>query len=126
MFNPFDDFMFSFVPIMIVIGFVVVISMFIIGIFKGIKQWNYNNAQPVLNVDVEIASKRIDVSHHHHNNDGHAHHHSSTSYFITFQVESGDRIELEVPGNEYGLMTERDRGKLKFQGTRYLGFERLR
>ena len=43
---------------------------------------------------------------------------------VTFQVESGDRIELQVKGNEYGMLVEGDYGKLSFQGTRYLGFER--
>lgn len=129
MFSPIDNFMFSFVPVLVMIGFVVIISMFIITAVKGAKQWSYNNAQPVLIVDAEVVSKRADVSvsHHHHNND-HAHHHtsSSTSYYVTFQVESGDRMEFHVPDREYGQIIEKDRGKLKFQGTRYLGFERLR
>ena len=43
---------------------------------------------------------------------------------MTFQVESGDRIELNVSGPEYGMLVEGDRGDLSFQGTRYLGFER--
>lgn len=48
---------------------------------------------------------------------------SSTSYYVTFQVESGDRIEFCVKGSEYGMLVEGDRGRLTFQGTRYLGFE---
>ena len=40
------------------------------------------------------------------------------------EVESGDRMELNLSGQEYGLLAEGDRGKLTFQGTRYLGFER--
>ena len=51
---------------------------------------------------------------------------TSTSYYATFQVESGDRMELSMTGTEYGLLAEGDRGKLTFQGTRYLGFERQR
>lgn len=125
-FNPFDDFMFSIVPVLVTVIFIVVISLFIINAIKGIKQWSYNNSQPVLTVDVEIVSKRIDVSHHHHNNNNHVHHHSTTTYYVTFQVESGDRLEFQVPANEYGLIREGDKGKLKFQGTRYLGFERFR
>ena len=45
---------------------------------------------------------------------------------MTFQVESGDRMEFHVPGNEYGLLAEGDAGRLSFQGTRYLAFERNR
>jgi len=118
--------MFSFAPVMITVIFVIVISMFVISIFKGIKQWSYNNAQPVLIVDAEVVSKRLDVSYNHHSNDNNISYHSSTTYYVTFQVESGDRIEFLVPDNEYGLIVEGDRGRLKFQGTRYLGFERVR
>ena len=44
--------------------------------------------------------------------------------FVTFQVKSGDRMELSVTGAEYGLLVEGDLGDLSFQGTRYLGFQR--
>lgn len=43
---------------------------------------------------------------------------------MTFQVESGDRIEFIVNGYEYGMLLEGDMGKLSFQGTRYLSFDR--
>ena len=49
---------------------------------------------------------------------------SATTYYVTFQVESGDRMELRLSGTEYGQLAEDDTGKLSFQGTRYLGFER--
>ena len=45
---------------------------------------------------------------------------------MTFQVESGDRMELSVNGPEYGMLAEGDVGELTFQGTRYLSFERWR
>jgi hypothetical protein len=45
-------------------------------------------------------------------------------YFVTFQVESGDRMELVVNGSEYGMLAEGDFGELIFQGTRYLSFTR--
>jgi hypothetical protein len=40
-------------------------------------------------------------------------------------VESGDRMEFEVPDTEFGMLAEGDTGKLSFRGTRYLGFERI-
>ena len=49
---------------------------------------------------------------------------SSTQYFVTFQVESGDRIEFRISGTEYGLLADNDSGTLSFQGTRYLSFRR--
>ena len=72
-------------------------------------------------------ARRADVSHHtHHSGNGAHHHHTSTSYYVTFQVESGDRMEFHVPDQEYGYLVEGDRGRLTFQGTRYLGFARTR
>ena len=62
--------------------------------------------------------------HQHYGGGGVGHTTHSTSYYATFQVESGDRMELNLSGQEYGLLAEGDRGKLTFQGTRYLGFER--
>jgi hypothetical protein len=50
--------------------------------------------------------------------------HTSTTYYVTFQVESGDRMEFHVGGEEYGFLVEGDFGDLSFQGTRYLGFVR--
>ena len=44
--------------------------------------------------------------------------------FVTFQIESGDRMELNVAGHAFGMLIEGDRGNLIFQGTRYLGFKR--
>lgn len=68
--------------------------------------------------------KRSHTSHHHHDHNGHMHMSSSTSYYVTFEVQSGDRMELKVPRSEFGLLVEGDEGVLSFQGTRYLGFER--
>ena len=109
--------------IVFVLMFVMVIGIFIVTIVKGLDQWNKNNHAPRLTVPVTVVSKRTNVSHHHHAGE---HHHSttSTSYYVTFQVESGDRMELHVRGSQYGLMVEGDRGLLTFQGTRFLNFER--
>lgn len=108
--------------IMFVIVFAIVISTFIFVAVKGIKQWKNNNNSPRLTVEASIVTKRTNVSRHHHS--GTHHSHSSTTYYVTFQVESGDRIEFMVSGYEYGMLVEGDFGKLSFQGTRYLGFTR--
>ena len=103
--------------------FLVVIGMLIFTAAKGINQWNKNNHSPRLTVPATVVAKRTNVSsHHHHNNMHHTTH--STTYYVTFQVQSGDRMELHVTGQEYGLLVEGDQGHLTFQGTRYLGFER--
>ena len=118
---------FTIVGIMFTLVFVLVIGMFIVIAVKGISQWNKNNHSPRLTVPATIVAKRTNVSHHHHHNHGGTgmHHTThSTTYYVTFQVESGDRMELHVAGQEFGMLIEGDRGMLTFQGTRYLGFER--
>lgn len=110
-------------PIMFITIFVIVIGGFIFAAVRGVSTWSKNNSSPVLTVEATVATKRTNVSHHHNNNNT-MHSSSSTSYYVTFQVESGDRIELQVDGREYGMLVEGDKGKLTFQGTRYKEFLR--
>ncbi len=120
-FGGFDLFSFMFTLV-----FVLVLGIFIVTVVKGLSQWNKNNHSPRLTVPATIVAKRTNVSRHRHNGvNGHHHHTTSTTYYVTFQVDSGDRMELRMTGQEYGLLIEGDRGNLTFQGTRYLGFERL-
>lgn len=111
--------------IMFTLIFVLVVGMFVVTAVRGIRQWSKNNNSPRLTVPATIVAKRTNVTRHHHNDaGGHYHHHTSTTYYVTFQVDSGDRLELPVNGAEYGMLVEGDRGDLSFQGTRYLGFAR--
>ncbi|MNJ79746.1 hypothetical protein D3C77_778650 [compost metagenome] len=41
-------------------------------------------------------------------------------------MESGDRLEFNLSGSDYGQCSVGDEGKLTFQGSRYQGFERMR
>lgn len=110
-------------PVMFFAVFVIVIVGFVVTFAKGASQWHRNNQSPRLTVTAEVVSRHEDVSVHHHG--GEVHHTSrSTTYYVTFQVESGDRMEFQIPRSEYGFLVEGDRGQLTFQGTRYLGFER--
>ena len=116
---------FTIFQIMFTLVFVLVIGTFIVIAVKGISQWNKNNHSPRLTVPATVVAKRTNVSHHHHHGGTGMHHTThSTTYYVTFQVESGDRMELHVAGHEFGMLIEGDRGNLTFQGTRYLGFER--
>lgn len=111
--------------ILFFLAFFMIFGMVILTFIKGIGEWNKNNHSPRLTVDATVVAKRNQVSHHHHNHgNGGMHTTHSTTYYVTFQVESGDRMELHVSGSEYGMLVEGDYGKLTFQGTRYLGFER--
>ena len=103
--------------------FIAVFVIFGIALFRVISQWNRNNHAPRLTVPAVVVTKRGHTTHHHHGGDIH-HIQDSTTYYATFQFESGDRLELSVPQYEFGYLVEGDRGKLTFQGTRFLGFER--
>lgn len=111
--------------VMFIAVFALVIGTFIFTAVQGISQWNKNNNSPRLTVPVSVVSKRTNVSRHRSTGaGGHHYHHTHTTYYVTFQVESGDRFELVVDGGEYGMIAEGDVGNLTFQGTRYLSFER--
>ena len=101
--------------------FLVVLGMILFTVVSNLRTWGKNNASPRLTVPATVVAKRTEVSHHHTDN---TMMHTFTTYYVTFQVESGDRMELRLSGTEYGQLAEGDTGKLSFQGTRYLGFER--
>lgn len=111
--------------ILFAIVFLTVLAVFVVSFIKGIGRWNKNNHSPRLTVPATLVAKRADVSHHCHRAGAvHSNGHTYTSYYVTFQVDGGDRMEFSVDGRDYGLLVEGDRGNLSFQGTRYLGFER--
>ncbi len=117
---------FSAFRIMFVLVFGIVIVRFIVTAVRGISTWNKNNHSPRLTVAATVAAKRQNTSVHHHHSGGARGMHTTTStaYYVTFQLQNGERLELRLSGSEYGLLAEGDSGELTFQGTRYLGFDR--
>ena len=115
------EFMFS--PlIMIPLVFAFVFGVFGYTFYRMIKEKKTNDNSPRLTVNARIVDKRSDMGRYHHDN----HHHYNYSYYVTFEFESGDRAELRVPYNEFGLLVVGDVGDLTLQGTRYIGFDRMR
>jgi hypothetical protein len=119
-----------FFNVMFMLVFAIVAVTFIVILVRGISEWNSNNHSPKLGVEATCVSKRTSVTHHSDPVAGdisgaHGYTHSSnTTYYAAFEVESGDRMELKVSRNEYGMLVVGDSGRVSFQGTRYLGFER--
>jgi len=111
----------GFFSILVLLVFVAVFAVIIVFIVRGVMQWGKNNNSPVITVNAVMVTKRMNVSHHNHAE----YYLSSTTYYATFEVESGNRMEFVVQAQEYGMLVERDNGRLTFQGTRYLGFERF-
>ncbi|MBQ3222477.1 MAG: DUF2500 domain-containing protein [Clostridia bacterium] len=106
-------------PVMFFAVFAFVMIMFAFTIGKAVRQNIKNNRSPRLTVGAKVVSKRQHYRRGTQNTMGH------TWYYVTFEVESGDRMELETEGEEYGMLVEGDAGRLSFQGTRFLGFERV-
>ena len=120
MFDMFDV-MDSVFPILFGLVFCLVMGMFIYAIVHNVKEKRANDAAPVLTVEALVKTKRMDTYHTSPTYDGDGHRTSSgsyhTSYYATFEVESGDRLELQVSDYEYGQLAERKR---------FLQFERER
>ena len=96
--------MFMLFEFMFPIIFIMVFGMIIFQFVTGIGTWHKNNQSPRLSVSATIVAKRENITHHSHANAGDlsgthgCHSTSSISYYVTFQVESGDRMELPVSG----------------------------
>ena len=118
-------------PIMAVL--IAVFAVLLAGVIgRGLYVWMRNNRAPQVTVEARVVAKRMKVS-------GHGgtmmanrvsamntiHSSTYTHYFVTFELEDGKRLELGVKDPEYGMLSEGDRGRLSYQGTRYLGFERV-
>ena len=102
-------------PILFLFMFALVFGLILSTLFRSAKQNRINNQSPRITSEATVVTRRTQVR------GDHAH----TTYFATFQFESGDRMELMIPHNRFGYLVEGDRGKLTFQGTRFVSFERI-
>ena len=101
--------------LMAIISFVIFAMAIGVTIFifsRVLKRSRDNQKAPELSVHATVVSKRLHVM-----ND-------ISSYYVTFQVDSGDRMELHVMGSDYAMMVEGDRGQLSFKGTEFVKFVR--
>jgi hypothetical protein len=82
---------------------------------KLLLQWRTNEAAPLLNVEAMVVSHRVRGRRNQPGMD-------RALYFVTFEEESGERLELQVGGQDFDQLAEGDRGHLIHQGTRFKGF----
>ena len=111
-------------PLLFLVVFIFIISTIVASLVSGAKREHKNDQSPRVTADAKVVSKRMQVGQNRRSNDDMMRSYTYSKYFVTFEFESGDRLELPVDGSEYGLVVEGDQGKLTFQGTRYLGFVR--
>lgn len=92
-------------------------------VWQLVRQARRNRADrrsPRLTVQAIVVSKRTDLA----RRGSRSQMQTRSLYYATFQVESGDRLELQLEGTDYGMLVEGDCGRLSFQGSRFLGFAR--
>ncbi len=106
---------FGIFPIVFFLMFGLVFGLILTTLIKSARQNRKNDASPRVTAEASVVAKRTQVR------GDHAH----TTYFVTFQFPSGDRLELMIPHNQFGYLVEGDKGNLTFQGTRFLDFQRL-
>ncbi len=104
--------------IFIIAGFALFTAAFLFAILRGIWRWGRNSASPLMAVPAVVVGKRGHVS------GGSGDTSASTSYYVTFEEQGGERREMHLSGSQFGVLLEGDRGELKYQGTRYKGFDR--
>jgi hypothetical protein len=113
------------------IFFVIILAVIVFGIIMSVVNYSKNASAPVLQVWAKVVGKRTQVTGHTHMH-GHGHagghniHHNSTStrYYVTFEMEDRQRMELTANGRQYGLLAEGDTGLLTYQGEWFKDFVR--
>lgn len=91
----------AFVQLELIFGFGMFFVILGVIIFHSVK----NNKKPKLTVNATVVAKR---------KIGRGRSVSDTHYFVTFQVDSGDRIEFLIPSFDYSEFKQDDYGKLTF------------
>lgn len=76
--------------------------------------------KPVYNIQAEVKGKRTLIEADPENPGI-----PKTRYFVTFHKRDGNRVEMEVPGEDYGLAAEGDEGVLVYEkGDTFIVFKR--
>ena len=76
--------------------------------------------KPVYNIQAEVKGKRTLIE-----PDPDQPQIPKTRYFLTFHKRDGLRVEMEVPGEDYGLAAEGDEGVLVYsKGDEFIVFKR--
>ena len=92
---------------------VLLLGYIIFGIVRRLREWSYNNAQPVESVKARSLYK--------HTGDDPP----SVLFFGVFETEDGKILKFRLSNGEYTNLPTATWGVLTFQGTRFIGFKRV-
>ena len=94
-------------PLMFLVVFIFIISTIVGSLVSGAKRKHKNDQSPRVTADAKVVSKRMPVGQNRQSSGDNDMMRSYTysKYFVTFEFESGDRLELPVDGSDYGLLS---------------------
>ena len=81
------------------------------GIMYFVRRTEEKTQQPEVTLEAIAVARRVDT-------------HAAPLYYVVFDLEDGDRRELLVSEEVYGLIAEGDEGRLTFRGKQFVRFER--
>lgn len=99
----------------------IVILMLVAKLTGKVNVEDKQGRKPIYNIQAEVKGKRtlIEADPEHTNI-------PKTRYFVTFHKRDGNRVEMEVPGEDYGLAAEGDEGVLVYtKGDAFIVFKRM-
>lgn len=102
--------------------FFLIIGVLVYTVGKNLIQWNRNNNSEIITARAKVIDKRSEIR------VGGGHNssvHTSSRYYISFEFDNRERIELPVKGNVSGVIMIGDEGELTYQGTRFKEFNRI-
>ena len=102
--------------VIVIVGFLVVLAIpMVIAVVRVARRWSIEKRSPLAKAEARVVEKRTQLT---------GVRPETQTYYVTFEFPTGQRLELEVPGRDSGVLVVGDQGTLAWQGPRYLGFAR--
>jgi hypothetical protein len=107
--------------------FVILVAVLLFGgaIWQGVRKWRVsrtNDASPVQQSGARVVGVRTNIIADPPDMNPKVTSNPVVSRFVTFELETGGTLELPVTSEQQAEFKTGDRGQLKYQGTRFLGF----
>ncbi|MDR0848856.1 MAG: DUF2500 domain-containing protein [Propionibacteriaceae bacterium] len=108
----------------ILVVFVALIALIVVGVVlsgsKARRERQFNMKAPLVNSPARVVDERSAIT----GTSGQYGGSTSTSYFATFELPDGQRLEFAIDGVAAGQIVAGDTGTLYWQGTWFKGFQR--
>ena len=111
--------------------FLIIVFVIMVILVNKMNRWSQNNNSPETTVEAVVSEKRDRDSLQQIPNGGDPTGAQGFQLipeihrYVVFTVDTGETMEFSVTEGEFRSLQKGERGRLTFQGTRYLGFERI-